>query len=226
MSPRRFAAPAKPTWPPRRGRRPGPLTNLYSFSSKTNLNGTPGTFVVPNLAAFENTLNINSNTGRFELTGVTNASARGNFTTVDERDLGAFAQAVFDGEIGSMRLRGDVGVRYVETRQTSTGYQNGGPAPGFTLVEVTRTYDNWLPSANFSLNVTPEFIIRAAAAKVIARPNIATVNPGGSFSISGGNRTLSLGNPLINPTKATDYDLSFELFHSRIASSWPVLQGH
>ncbi|HEX9946330.1 MAG TPA: TonB-dependent receptor [Allosphingosinicella sp.] len=193
----------------------GPLSSLYSFSSKTPLNGTPATFVVPNLDAFANTLGIYSNTGRFALTGITNASARGNFTTVDERDLGAFAQAVLDTEIGGMRLRADAGLRYVETRQTSTGYQNGGPPPGYTLIEVTRTYDNWLPSANLSLNVTPDFIFRAAAAKVMARPNIATVNPGGSFSISGGNRTLTLGNPFINPTKATDYDLSFEYYFAR-----------
>jgi len=193
----------------------GPLSSLYSFSSKTDLNGTPATFVVPNLDAFANTLGIYSNTGRFALTGITNASARGNFTTVDERDLGAFAQAVLDTEVGGMRLRADAGLRYVETRQTSTGYQNGGPPPGFTLIEVSRTYDNWLPSANLSLNVTRDFILRAAAAKVMARPNIATVNPGGSFSISGGNRTLTLGNPFINPTKATDYDLSFEWYFAR-----------
>ncbi|HYG46455.1 MAG TPA: TonB-dependent receptor [Allosphingosinicella sp.] len=193
----------------------GPLSSLYSFSSKTPLNGTPPTFVIPNLDAFADTLGIYSNTGRFALTGITNASARGNFTTVDERDLGAFAQAVLDTEIGGMRLRADAGLRYVETKQTSTGYQNGGPPPGYTLIEVTRTYDNWLPSANLSLNVTSDFIVRAAAAKVMARPNIATVNPGGSFSISGGNRTLTLGNPFINPTKATDYDLSLEWYFAR-----------
>jgi TonB-dependent receptor len=62
------------------------------------------------------------------------------------------------------------------------------------------------------VNLTDRFTVRAAAAKVMARPNIATVNPGGSFSVSGGNRTLSLGNPFINPTKATDYDLSFEWY--------------
>jgi TonB-dependent receptor len=191
----------------------GPLSSLYSFSPDTPLGGTPGTFVVPNLQAFADTLGIYSNTGRFALTGVTNASARGNFTTVDERDLGAFAQAVYDGEIAGLAVRADAGIRYVETRQISTGYQN--TPTGFTLLEVSRTYDDWLPSANLSVNVTDDFVVRAAAAKVIARPNIATVNPGGSFSISGGNRTLSLGNPFINPTEATDYDLSFEWYFAR-----------
>ncbi|MDO9490084.1 MAG: TonB-dependent receptor, partial [Sphingomonadaceae bacterium] len=193
----------------------GPLSQIYSIDSGTELNGSPQSFVIPNLQAFADNLGIYSNSGRFALTGITNASARGNFITVDERSLAGFLQAVYDGEVGGMRLRGDAGLRYVETRQTSTGYQNGGPAPGFTLVEVERTYDNWLPSANLSLDLSDEVVVRAAVAKVIARPNLGTVNPGGSFSISGGNRTLNLGNPFISPTKATDVDLSFEWYFAK-----------
>ena len=194
------------------------LTQLYSFSPDTNLNGTPATFVIPNLAAFEQALGIYSNTGKFALTGITNTSARGNYTTVDERDLGGYVQAAYDGEIGGMQVRADAGVRYVETKQTSTGYQNTPVAPGFTLISVERKYGNWLPSANLSVNVTDDVVLRAAAAKVIARPNIGTVNPGGSFSISGANRTLSLGNPFVDPTKATDYDLSVEWYFAKGAA--------
>lgn len=190
---------------------PGLLTT-YSMSPDTPLGGSPATFVIPNLDAFASALGIYSNTGRFALTGVTNTSARGNFTTVKERDLGGYGQVAFDGEVGGLRVRADAGVRYVETRQTSTGYQNTPVAPGFTLIEVDRKYHNWLPSANLSVNLTDQLIARAAVAKVIARPNIGTVNPGGSFSISGANRTLSLGNPFVDPTKATDYDLSFEYY--------------
>ncbi len=192
----------------------GSLTHVYSFSPDTDLNGTPGSFVIPNLDRFADVLGIYSNQGRFEVTGITNASARGNFTTVRERSIGGYGQIVYDGEVAGLRLRADAGLRYVETKQTSTGYQNGGPT-GFTLIEVERTYDNWLPSANLSLNLTEDVVFRAAAARVIARPNIATVNPGGSFSVSGGNRTLGLGNPFVNPTKATDYDLSFEWYFAR-----------
>jgi len=196
----------------------GPLSTLYSIDSGTETNGSPRSFVIPNLQAFADNLGIYSNAGRFALTGVTNASARGNFITVDERSTAGFVQAAYDGEIGGLRLRADAGLRYVETKQTSTGYQNGGPAPGFTLVEVERTYDNWLPSANLSLDLSDEVVVRAAAAKVIARPNLGTVNPGGSFSISGGNRTLNLGNPFISPTKATDVDLSFEWYFAKNAA--------
>jgi len=194
----------------------GSLATLYPFSPDTPLGGTPSGFVVPNLGAFADTLGIYSNTGRFALGGITNASARGSFTTVDERDIGAFGQLVYKGDIAGMPVKADAGVRYVETRQMSTGYQN--LASGFLLVEVDRTYRNWLPSANLSVNVTDDVVVRAAAAKVMARPNIGTVNPGGSFSVSGGNRTLTLGNPYVSPTKATDYDLSFEWYFARGSS--------
>ncbi|MFC3714285.1 TonB-dependent receptor [Sphingoaurantiacus capsulatus] len=196
----------------------GPLSSQYSIDSGTSINGSPRTFVIPNLQAFADNLGIYSNTGRFALTGIPNASARGNFVTVDERSTAGFLQAALDSEVGGMRLRADAGLRYVETKQTSTGYQNGGPAPGYTLVEVERTYDNWLPSANLSLDVSEDVVLRAAVAKVIARPNLGTVNPGGSFSISGGNRTLTLGNPFISPTKATDVDFSFEWYFAKNAA--------
>ena len=189
------------------------LSRGYSFSGDTNLNGTPGTFIIPDLGKFADALGIYSNTGRFALTGITNASARGNFTTVDERDIGFYGQAVYAGEIAGLAVKADAGLRWVETKQDSTGYQN--LATGFALIDVTRKYDNWLPSANLSVDVTRNFIVRAAAAKVIARPGIGTVNPGGSFSVSGGNRTLTLGNPLVSPTKSNDYDLSFEWYFTR-----------
>jgi TonB-dependent receptor len=191
----------------------GPLSTLYSFSSKTPLGGTPGTFVIPDLAAFASNLNIYSNSGRFALTGIENASARGNFRTVHERDVAGYIQAVFDGQIGSIPVKADAGVRYVETKQRSSGYQN--TPNGFTLIEIERSYDDWLPSANFSFELADGLIARVAAAKVLARPDIGTVNPGGSFSISGGNRTLTLGNPFIEPTKATDVDFSLEYYFAR-----------
>ncbi len=191
----------------------GPLSRIYSFSPDTELNGTPSGFVVPDLGRFADTLGIYSNTGRFALTGVTNASARGNFTTVDERDLGFYGQIAYAGDVAGILVKMDAGVRWVETKQTSTGYQN--LANGFLLVEVDRTYDNWLPSLNVSADLTDKLVARAAAARVMARPNIGTVNPGGSFSVSGGNRTLTLGNPFVNPTEATDVDLSFEYYFNR-----------
>lgn len=186
------------------------LSQLYSISSGTPTNGTPRSFVIPSLDAFASTLNIYSNSGIYALTGINNNSAQGNWRKVRERDLGGFAQAVFETEIGGMELRGDAGIRYVDTRQYSSGYSGGAANP--SLIKASRGYGNWLPSANVSLNITPNFIARAGIARVMARPDLGNLSPGGSFSISGGNRTYTRGNPYVDPTKATDYDLSFEWY--------------
>jgi iron complex outermembrane recepter protein len=187
------------------------LSYIYSLSPDTDTNGSPSAFVVPNLPLFASTLGIYSNSGIYALGGINNASAQGNWRTVNERDLGGYVQSAFVFELGGdMKLRGDVGVRYVETKQVSTGYTGTPAAP--VLVTVDRGYDDWLPSVNLTLDVTRNLILRAAAAKVISRPNIGTLNPGGAFSISGGNRTFTRGNPFISPTKATDYDFSAEWY--------------
>jgi TonB-dependent receptor len=187
------------------------LTTLYSISGGTPVPaGTPRTFVVPNLDAFADTLGIYSNSGMFQLFGIENATARSNFRTVTERDLGAFGQLDYSLDLGGVELRGNAGMRYVRTRQRSTGYTGQGTT--LELVTVDRSYDHWLPSINVAAELPNDVILRAAAARVMARPDIGTINPGGAFSISGGNRTFSRGNPQLDPTEANTFDLSAEWY--------------
>lgn len=187
------------------------LSTIYGIDGSTDVAGSPRFFVVPDLDAFADELGIYSNTGIYELGGTTNASAQGNWRTVRERDLGGYLQAAWDLDMGDWRIRGDAGVRYVETRQSSTGYTGGARA---IEVSAERKYDNWLPSMNVSAELN-DFVVRAAIARVMTRPNLGFLNPTGAFSISGGNRTYNIGNPFLDPIEATDYDLSFEWYFSR-----------
>jgi len=190
------------------------LTTLYSISSGTPLPGaTPRTFVVPNLDAFARDLNIYSNSGMFQLFGIENATARSSYRTVNERDLGAFGQVDYNFDLGGVALRGNAGIRYVRTEQTSTGYTAQGNT--LSLVEIERSYDHFLPSFNIAAEFDNDFILRGAVARVMARPDIGTLNPGGSFSVSGGNRNYSRGNPNIDPIEATTVDLSGEWYFAR-----------
>ncbi|HEX9933296.1 MAG TPA: TonB-dependent receptor, partial [Allosphingosinicella sp.] len=187
------------------------LTTLYSISGRTALpEGTPRTFVVPNLEAFADTLGIYSNTGMFQLFGIENATARSNFRTVTERDLGAFGQVDYNFELGSVELRGNIGARYVQTRQRSSGYTN--TATTYVLTTVEREYDHILPSFNIAAELPGDIILRGAAARVMSRPDIGTLNPGGAFSVSGANRTFSRGNPNLQPIEATTVDFSAEWY--------------
>jgi len=185
------------------------LTYTYGIGAGTDINGSPRGFVVPDLDLFADALGIYSGTGIYTLTGTNNTSAQGNWRFIRERDLAGFIQAAYDFDLGGVRLRGDVGVRYARTSQLSQGYTGGAQA---ILVTAERSYGNWLPSANFVAEFGDDFVARLAAARVMTRPNLGTLNPTGAFSISGGNRTYTIGNPFVDPITSTNYDLSLEWY--------------
>jgi len=191
-----------------------PLTSVFSgFGRGLNIpSGTPTSWVVPNLEAFQAYLNTYSNP-TYATGGVENATARGSFVTVREEDLGAWGMAEFNLANAGVPIRGDVGLRYVKTDQFSTGYASQGAA--INLVSADRSYENWLPSANLVLDLTSNLMVRFAAAKTIARAGIGSLTPGGNLNVSGGNRTFSSGNPDLKPTKSTNLDASIEWYPTR-----------
>lgn len=186
------------------------LTNILRLNDLSVPNGTQVSWVVPDAAAFARLFDIYSNSGIFALTP-TVASARGNNRTVEEEDMGYWMQIDFDEMIGDLPVRGNVGARYVQTEQTSTGYAVVNNQT--VLLSVDREYDDVLPSLNLVAEVTPDFLIRFGAAKVMARPGLGNLTPGVTVSVSGGNRTVSGGDPLLDPFRANTADLAFEWYY-------------
>ena len=172
--------------------------------------GSPTSWLAPDLDKFIATYNIYSNTGIYALTGLNNSSARGQYITVDEKDLGAYAQADFRFDAFGMPWRGDAGVRYVLTEQYSDGFAATGGT--IQLVRARRDYDMWLPSANLAVDLTDDVVVRLSAAQTIARPSISVLTPGGDVGIQGANRSFSSGNPNIMPTKSDNVDFSLEWY--------------
>jgi TonB-dependent receptor len=62
------------------------------------------------------------------------------------------------------------------------------------------------------MEVTDEFLIRFGAAKVMSRPALGNLTPGVTVSVSGGSRTVTGGDPLLEPFRAKTADLSFEYY--------------
>jgi iron complex outermembrane receptor protein len=188
-----------------------PLTTLYSgFGRGLNLpDGAITGWVVPNLSAFLGAIDA-ANNPLYATGGIENATARGSFITVEEKDLGAWGMAEFNLESAGLPLRGDVGVRYVDTKQISSGYASQGAT--INLVEANRSYGRWLPSANLVFDVADNLLVRLAAAKTMARAGIASITPGGNLNVSGGNRSFSSGNPDLKPTESTNFDASIEWY--------------
>ncbi|MFX1677691.1 TonB-dependent receptor [Mitsuaria sp. CC2] len=184
--------------------------------------GTPTSWAIPDLNAIAAAYDIYckciksgpaGGPGDYTLSSTTNGNARGNNRAVVEKDTGGFVQADFEGRVLGLRMQGNVGVRYVVTEQDATGYLATG---GGTEVVIGQKYKDWLPALNVSANLTKDLIARFAAAKVMARPQLGNLNPGGTISTTG---TLSIttGNPYLKPFRAKTFDGSLEWYFGRNA---------
>ncbi|MGJ8693831.1 MAG: TonB-dependent receptor [Thalassotalea sp.] len=129
----------------------------------------------------------------------------GDTRSVDEEALGYYVQTDFYFELGNMELRGNAGVRKVDTDVSSTGIIND------SEVTVKNDYSDTLPSINLALDVTEDVVLRTSWSKVMSRPNLTDLNPGGSVSIFG-DAAVNYGNPFIEPFRADAFDLSAEWY--------------
>lgn len=141
------------------------------------------------------------------LYGIPGTIQAGNVRSVKEEDTGAWVQLDFESRLGEVPVRGNFGVRYVETETTSTGQVNGSD------VTVGRKYDDTLPSANVVFEFRDDLLVRAAAAKVMTRPSLGNLTPGGSLdSFNGPPFEFDAGNPGLDPFRANSFDLAVEWY--------------
>jgi TonB-dependent receptor len=136
----------------------------------------------------------------------------GNNQSVDEDDTGMYLQLDFGFDALGMPVRGNVGVRHVDTDVKATGYSYVAGQP--VQITATNNYDNLLPSLNLVADVTDDVVVRFSAARVMTRPALGNLAPSTSISVSGNNRTVTSGNTALDPYEADAYDLSFEWYFS------------
>jgi len=125
----------------------------------------------------------------------------------------------FETDILSFPIRGDAGVRYVQTDQYSFGRVPVNAPAGSRyptigqLVEANRSYADWLPSANIVADLTPKLLLRLSAAKVMSRPQLGPLIPSSGVDAVG--RRGSINNPFLDPIRASTYDASLEWYFAR-----------
>lgn len=183
--------------------RPTDVTNL---AKTVDLNGSlaiPGgtdlSYIVPDIGKVSDFLSIYDD----PLVPAYNGTRQ-----VREKDSGGYVQADFDFLIGGVKTRGNVGVRYARTKVDSTGFLNIGAAN--SNVTVNNSYRDWLPSFNLAVEPVEKVTVRLAAARVMSRPSLGDLTPGGSLSTT--TQRVTYGNPLLNPFRATNYDASIEWY--------------
>jgi len=199
------------------------VTALNGFGKGQSLPaGTATAWLIPDLNAIAAAYDIYCNClktgaaggpGDFTLTSITNGNARGNNRAVVETDTGGFLQADFNTNLAGVPLRGNAGVRYVKTKMTADGYL---ATAGGTAVTAENSYSDVLPAVNVAATLSKDLILRGAVAKVMSRPQLGNLSPGGTLNTTG---TLSYtgGNPLLKPFRATTYDTSLEWYHAKNA---------
>jgi len=177
--------------------------------------GTPNCWRSPSLGAIADAYGVFSNTGRFALSS-TVASARGDNRTVTEDDEGVYLGAEFNLTALGMPVRGDIGVRHVKTKQESGFFTTTGSGPNdFQWTEVSRTYNDDLPSLNLVIEPHEDVLVRFGAAKVMARAGLGSISAATNVNVAGGSRTVSSGNPNLEPYRAKTFDLAFEWYPAR-----------
>ncbi|WP_420136938.1 TonB-dependent receptor [Sphingomonas sp.] len=139
---------------------------------------------------------------------------------VGEKTYAGYIQGNIDMSLGDMPLTGNVGVRVVHTKTTSSSTKldgtNSAIPPILTPFTVTNAFTDWLPNLNLTLKVSPEVQIRFGASKAIARAPLDDLNAGSStYSGSTGVPELRGGNPLLEPFRAKQLDLTFEWYFDR-----------
>ena len=113
-------------------------------------------------------------------------------------------QLYFSTELAGLPFRGVVGVREVETKQTSSGLVSG------QETVIQREYSDTLPAINLVLEPIENVLVRASWSEVMSRPGLGSLTPGGS--VDRFNRALTAGNPYLDPYRAEATDLSVEWY--------------
>ncbi len=125
-----------------------------------------------------------------------------------------YVQADIDFDMGTVPVRGNVGVQVVNADQSSTGIAS---FEGLALSEpATRggSVTEVLPSLNLSFELPAEQVLRVGAARQMARPRMDDLraNANYGFNATRGILTGDGGNPELEPWLADAFDVSYEKY--------------
>ena len=170
------------------------LSEVFNLGDAGQPSGNSNSWLVPLLGPAADAV------GLFGRTAVLQT---GQDRSVIEETTGGYGQLNADFDLG-IRVTGNIGMRYVRTDQSSSGFV------ATTEATVERSYEDWLPSANLNIFLTDDLILRGAIAEAITRPSLGSLTPGGA--VDQFNRRITSGNPGLNPTRATNFDAALEWY--------------
>jgi len=148
-------------------------------------------------------------------------------SAVKEKVALGYLMFQFKGDLGTLPLAINAGVRFEDTNFTSTGAgqtvlsakpngtgQNVIVLSGLTPLSSKGHYTDILPSLNARLNLTDTLILRAAASRVISRPTLTDLSSAQSITSNPGNERITRGNPNLLPFRASQVEGGLEWYYN------------
>lgn len=137
--------------------------------------------------------------------------------TVNEKITTTYAKANIDTQMGSVSVRGNLGVQIQNTNQSSNANYYDGSAPDGQRIKPVSdgsTYTDVLPSMNLAFGLGADQTVRVALAKQVARPKMQDLAVSVDFGVdtTTGKPGGSGGNPKLDPWRANAFDISYEKY--------------
>jgi iron complex outermembrane recepter protein len=181
----------------------------------------------------------------YQLASKVDADILNKSWVVDEKITTLFAKGSLSGALGSFNYRGNVGLQYINTDQSSSGNSvdrvtcvgnTAARCPSTVLTGGTK-FNDVLPSINLAFDVAPTSLVRFGMGKVMARPNMGDMRASfdvnwdankGFIDPATGNIKLdpitgkptglyigSSGTPDLKPFRAKAFDISYEHYFGK-----------
>ena len=234
----------------------GPLITNVNSAGDVAASGTGNTFATFDALCLARAINANAirNSNSSTVPALFDADgnpiypeggdAIGN-TDVREKSWAGYLQANFDGDLGSLPVRGNLGLRVVRTEVVSNGFRgpltatlntNGDgtgvqvTAPSATATTLTAvsgggSYTEFLPSFNLVADVAQNVQGRFAVYRSLSRPDPSALGYGRTFTTTTDDDATSLadfvgrargtGNPFLEPLLSWNVDAAVEWYPNK-----------
>ena len=158
---------------------------------------------------------VAANPGAFALDNVGSITqSAAAFSNANERISAGYVQDVIF--IGKLRLQGGVrfeatGTHFLANQLTANVDSQGNPLPPtITPIRQDTSYFNALPSVQAQYQLQKDTNLRLSYGRGISRPNIGDLVPSTTVDPNASPKSISKGNPALQPTKANNYDVLIE----------------
>jgi TonB-dependent receptor len=116
--------------------------------------------------------------------------------------------AQYQAKVGAFGLM--AGARVETTNATYGNYTFDGDGNETGFLSNPKNYTNVFPTVQLRYEITPTMLVRATYSTGIARPGFNQV--AGAVTVDTSNGIITTGNPNLNPTLGSNFDLDFEYY--------------